>query len=676
MEYLDRGLVAVKCDEGVFLSWRLTGDEDTKVAFNVYRNQEKINEQPVADVTNWVDAQGTVGDKYVVKTLVKGKEVSASNEVTPWDKPFLVLQMNRPTLDSAVLAQIESERLAQWEQMRQSPQGQQGRRGQQAGQGRQGQQPRQGQGRQGQQAGQGRQGQQAGQGRQGQQPRQGQGGQAPQQGQAFQMPPFASYLPNDCSVGDLDGDGTYEIIVKWDARAQDNSRGGVTDPVILDAYKLDGTQLWRIDLGKNIRAGAHYTQFMVYDLDGDGIAEVVCKTAPGTKDGTGKYVILGNDDPNAVYRNETGFILDGPEYLTVFNGATGAEITTIPYNPPRGDTMRETWGDNSGNRVDRYLACIAYLDGVHPSVVMCRGYYTRAVLAAYDFDGKTLKERWVYDSGTERAPERTAYGQGNHSIAPGDIDGDGFDEITYGAACIDHDGTLLYTTALGHGDAHHLSDMDPDRPGLEYFQVHESRPSPAGVELRDPKTGTLLFGRPTTIDVGRGIAADIDPRYKGFEFWSSTSDTVYNVSGKVVALRKPSVNFRIYWDDNLQDELLDGTKLDKWAGDSVVRIVNFADFGARSINGTKQNPSISADLFGDWREEVVLYNGNDPSQLMIFTTTIPTQYKLYTLMHNPLYRLSVAAQNVAYNQPPHLDFYIGDGLDNVQQPAIKIVKKK
>jgi hypothetical protein len=472
--------------------------------------------------------------------------------------------------------------------------------------------------------------------------------------------PELGYLPNDCSVGDLDGDGEYEIVVKWNARSHDNSHNGMTDNVLLDAYKLDGTQLWRIDLGRNIRAGAHYTQFMVYDLDGDGRAEIACKTAPGTIDGNGKAVVLGNDDPQADYRNEKGHVLDGPEYLTVFNGTTGGEITTIPYNPPRGNDLKRVWGDADGNRSDRYLACIAYLDGAHPSLVMCRGYYTRAVLAAYDFRNGQLTERWVYDSGIERDTKHTAFGQGNHSLAVGDVDGDGFDEIIYGGAAIDHDGSLLYSTGLGHGDAHHLSDLDPDRPGLEFFDVHETKPCPAGVELRDAGTGELLFGRPTTIDVGRGLAADIDSRHRGFEFWSTASDSVYNIRGEVISTRRPSVNFRIYWDGDLQDELLDGTKITKWNGNGVDLLVNFNTFGAASINGTKSNPCLSADLLGDWREEVIYYNREDPSQLMIFTTLLPTEYRLRTLMHDPVYRLSVAWQNVAYNQPPHLGVYIGE----------------
>jgi rhamnogalacturonan endolyase len=585
MERLDRGLVAVKCEAGVFVSWRLNGDEDPQTLFNLYRNDRLLNQEPLAGATCQTDADGTLNDTYTVKALAGGKEISTSPQVKPWPLPYLPIPLNRPAQDET-------------------------------------------------------------------------------------MP--VEYLPNDCSVGDLDGDGVYEIIVKWNARARDNSHAGITDPVLLDAYKLDGTQLWRIDLGKNIRGGAHYTQFMVYDLDGDGKAEVVCKTAPGTKDGKGKYVLLGSDDPQADYRNKDGHVIDGPEYLTVFNGTAGAEVTTIPYNPPRGNTLKATWGDDRGNRSERHLACIAYLDGLHPSVVMCRGYYTRAVLAAYDFDGKQLKERWVYDSGTERDVKNTAYGQGNHSLSAGDVDGDGFDEITYGAACIDHDGTLLYSTGLGHGDAHHLSDLDPDRAGLEVFVVHETKPSPAGVELRDARTGALLFGRPTTVDVGRGMAADIDGRHRGFEFWSTASDTVYNIKGQAISTKRPSVNFRIYWDGDLQDELLDGTKIEKWTGDGALRMVDFADWGARSVNGTKRNPCLSADLFGDWREEVIYYDKNDPSRLMVFTTAIPTQYRLATLMHNLLYRLGVASQNVAYNQPPHLNVYIGDTIVNqINKPVNK-----
>lgn len=481
-----------------------------------------------------------------------------------------------------------------------------------------------------------------------------------------------SYSPNDCSVGDLDGDGQYEIVVKWDpSDSQDNSKSGYTGNVYLDAYEFDGTFLWRIDLGKNIRAGAHYTQFMVYDLDGDGYAEVACKTAPGTIDGTGKYVLMGNDNPLSDYRNSSGYVLSGPEYLTVFNGRTGAEINTVAYNPPRG--VVSAWGDSYGNRVDRFLACIAYLDGIHPSLVMCRGYYTRTTLAAYDLKDGKLVQRWFHDSPYAGAG---AYGQGNHNLSVADVDNDGKDEIIYGACAIDDDGKLMYRTGLGHGDAMHLSDLDPDRNGLEVWEVHEDKTAAYGYELHDAKTGKILWGKFVGSDNGRGLAADIDPKWRGFEMWSSASSNVYSCKGDSISNRKPSTNFRIYWDADLQDELLDGTNIDKWTGNGTTRLLSASNyFSSSSINSTKANPCLSADIIGDWREEVIFFDSSDSSKLVLFTTRDTTNHRIYTLMHDPVYRLSVAWQNVVYNQPPHLGFYIGDGIDSIPWPDIYTPKK-
>ena len=479
--------------------------------------------------------------------------------------------------------------------------------------------------------------------------------------------PFAvSYSPGDASVGDLDGDGQYEIVLKWDpSNAKDNSQGGTTGNVYLDAYKLNGTKLWRIDLGRNIRAGAHYSPFMVYDLDGDGIAEIACKTADGTVDGKG--IVIG--DGTKTWRNRNGYILDGPEYLTVFNGRTGAAISTVPYNPPRGKVS--AWGDAYGNRVDRFLAAIAYLDGEHPSLVMCRGYYTRAVLAAYDFRDGKLSPRWVFDS---NLPENGAAArQGAHSVSVGDVDQDGKDEIVYGAACIDHDGKLLYSTGLGHGDALHLGDLVPERPGPEIWMVHEEgskkKPCRAGAELRDAKTGALIFGQPSTGDIGRGMAADVDPANRGYEFWSGAAGGIYDSHGKKLSDAHLSADFRVYWDGDLQDELLDGTRLDKYGKG---RLVSFYKMGAQQINGTKATPCLSADILGDWREEI-LFRSQDNRSLMLFTTTIPTTERLYTLMHDPQYRLSIAWQNVGYNQPPHLGFFLGDGVAKAPVPDIRLV---
>ena len=275
-----------------------------------------------------------------------------------------------------------------------------------------------------------------------------------------------NYQPNDASAGDLDGDGDYEIILHQVGRGRDNSHKGKTTEPIFQAYKTDGTLLWEINLGKNIRDGAHYTQFMVYDLDSDGKAEFACKTADGTTDGIGKVI----GDANANYVNEDGKILDGPEFFTIFDGLTGRELATTDYIPNR--YPLDGWGgvggnggnDNSGNRVDRFLAGVAYLDGINPSVIMCRGYYGRSVLAAWDWRNGELKSRWVFDS-SEPGLEKFS-GMGNHSLSIADVDSDGKDEIIYGAMTVDDDGTGLYSTGLRHGDALHVSDLDPTRPGL------------------------------------------------------------------------------------------------------------------------------------------------------------------------------------------------------------------
>ncbi|UZR99835.1 carbohydrate-binding protein (plasmid) [Chondrinema litorale] len=478
------------------------------------------------------------------------------------------------------------------------------------------------------------------------------------------------YSPNDCSVADLDGDGDYEIIVKWDpSNAKDNSQSGYTGNVFIDAYTLEGEQLWRIDLGRNIRAGAHYTQFMVYDLDGDGKAELACRTADAAIDGVG--TIIG--DINADYRNSNGYILSGPEYLTIFNGETGAEMATTNFEPARGNVG--DWGDTYGNRVDRFLAAVAYLDGVNPSLVMCRGYYELTMLVAWDWQNGTLSQRWVFDS---RDTGNEGYAQqGAHSLTVGDVDADGKDEIVYGAATIDDDGTGLYSTGLGHGDALHLSDMDPDREGLEVFMVHESPSSYGehGVEMHDAATGEIIWSRPGDgSDIGRGVAMDIDPTYKGYEAWGSRGG-LNSATGVQISTSRPGpMNFASWWDGDLIRELLDGTTISKWDYTNFTNntLLNAFAYGAASNNSTKATPNLSADILGDWREEVI-WRHQDNDKLLIFTTTIPTEHKLYTLMHDPQYRTAVAWQNVGYNQPPHPGFYLGADMDPAPIPDIQLV---
>lgn len=487
-----------------------------------------------------------------------------------------------------------------------------------------------------------------------------------------------TYTANDCSVGDLDGDGEYEIILKWDpTNAKDNSHIGYTGNVYLDAYKMNGTRLWRIDLGRNIRAGAHYTQFIVYDLDSDGKAEIACKTADGTVDGKG--VTIG--DAKADYRNKTGRVLAGPEYLTVFNGETGGAMATVNYVParhpetenPTSNQLKKIWGDGYGNRMDRYLAGVGYFDGERPSLLMSRGYYTRSVLAAWDWRDGELTQRWIFDSADEG---NAAYaGQGNHQLSIADVDEDGKDEVVFGAMTVDDDGTGLYSSRLGHGDAMHVSNLDPERPGLEIWSAHEdvSAYQGNGLWLRDAKTGEKLWGVPATNDVGRGLAADVDPRHFGYEFWGAVG-RLYNVKGEQISESKPKMNFAVWWDGDLLREILDGASVYKWNYEKGThdRFNVLDKEGATKINGTKSNPNLSADILGDWREELI-YRNEDNTALLIYTTTIPTDRRIYTLMHNPHYRVSVAWQNVAYNQPPHPGFYLGADMDNPPTPNIQVV---
>jgi rhamnogalacturonan endolyase len=476
-----------------------------------------------------------------------------------------------------------------------------------------------------------------------------------------------TYSANDCSVGDVDGDGVYEIFVKWDpSNSQDNSLAGYTGNVYIDCYKMDGTFLWRVDLGRNIRAGAHYTQFMVYDLDGDGKAEMACKTADATIDGAG--VTIGN--ANADYRNSDGYVLSGPEFMTIFNGLTGAAMATTDYYPARGSVSG--WGDNYGNRVDRFVDAIAYVDGERPSLITGRGYYTRLVRVAWDWRNGQLTRRWVFDS--NNMGNGSYAGQGNHQLTVGDVDGDGKDEIVNGSSVINDNGRGLYANGLGHGDALHMGDFDPDRPGMEIVQCHET---PAqfgnyGLAFKDAKTGTPLWGAPSTEDVGRTMTADIDPRYRGTESWGTRDGGVMDAKGNRISTSRPSINFGIWWDGDLLRELLDGNKLDKWnyLNNRSDRLLSLENFGnGASNNTTKANPCLTADLLGDWREEIILRDANSDN-LLIYTTTTPTDHKLYTLMHNPQYRVAVAWQNTAYNQPPWPDYYLGEGMTPPPMPNI------
>ncbi|MBQ8360672.1 MAG: rhamnogalacturonan lyase [Bacteroidaceae bacterium] len=636
-EELGRGVVAIRQSETeTCLTWRYLSSDPVETAFNIYRDGQQVATVPAGAATMWVDklAGGKVAN-YEVRPVVNGTETHHVDGKYTLAANAGVGYLNIPLQKPA-------------------------------------------------------------------------DGKTPS-GQTY------TYSANDASIGDVDGDGEYEIILKWDpSNAHDNAHDGYTGNVLFDCYRLTGERLWRIDLGRNIRAGAHYTQFMVYDLDGDNRAEVVMKTGDGTIDGSGKVIgdanadwrehgdtvgqyqrmiefekmrkereermkaegnrpemqrqrpPQGNRNRNGQQQRRRGFrmptpedqgrILRGPEYLTVFSGLTGEALCTIDYVPERGNL--KDWGDTNANRSDRYLACVAYLDGVHPSVIMCRGYYTRTVLAAFDWDGKQLKQRWMFDSNDKGCKHYA--GQGNHNLRVGDVDGDGCDEIIYGSMAVDNDGKGLYTTRMGHGDAMHLMGFFPDSEKLQVWDCHENRRD--GSTFRDAATGEVIFQIKSGEDVGRCMAADIDPTSWGVEMWSLASGGIRNVKGELIndAPGRLPCNMAVWWDGDLSRELLDGNRISKynWRNRQCEELVALE--GIRN-NGSKSNPCLHADILGDWREEVLLRT-EDNSALRLYVSTIPTEYRFHTFLEDPVYRISIATQNVAYNQPTQQGFYFGTDL--------------
>lgn len=626
MEYLTRGAIGAVIDGNVYLSWRLLGTEPMDTKFNIYCNGEKIVTN--LDNTNYTHISGNKNNKYQISAIINGEETAKSDYVN-------ILQgtkdadLSKGEFDSVPYAyfDIPIEPPADGDDYTYKNNN--------------------------------------------------------MSNPVFSEPRLALGGANDASVGDVDGDGEYEIILKWyPSNAHDNSEDGKTGNTYIDAYEMDGTKLWRIDLGKNIRSGSHYTQYIVYDFDCDGKAEIAMKTAPGSIDGKGKYVTdagntdaIKNTDNTISYVNSRGRILEGPEYLTIFNGKTGQAMQTIDYYPERGDINE--WGkkNDNGNRVDRFLAGVAYLDGVHPSLIMCRGYYGRSVVVAYDWNGDNLIKKWVLDSGTDS--KNDFYGQGNHSLSVADLDNDGFDEIIYGSAAVDHDGKLLHSTKWGHGDALHVSDFNNDGK-QEIFSVLEEKPN-WGAAYRDGKTGEAFWHNIAKGDTGRGIMVNAGKNHNPLVFTSFTDINdnktyFFDVSGKALPTLKKieKAGFAVYWDGDLYRELSDGLIISKVKDD--YGMIKIWDAGINNNvepnNSTKNDICLQADLFGDWREELILRHA-DNSALRVFISLAPTDYKLTTLMHDSQYRCAIAWQNVGYNQPPHPSYYIGPDKKDYKQPDIK-----
>ena len=626
MEKLDRGLIAIKTDGGVYLSWRLFDSEDNifgsadkNVSFNVYRDGKKISE--VATKTNYVDS--TVGTNYSVAPVINGVEGEKCDAVTVYNNSYFDIPLSKP--DDETIYDPSGNELATY-----------------------------------------------------------------------------SFFPADCSTGDVDGDGEYEIIVKWTSHERDVGTPAYSGTVHLAAYKLDGTKLWKndIELGKNVYSSAHTLQFLVYDFDGDGKSEVICQTSLGSKDGQGKYVsnaaqtdeeikaITDKENSTADYRSSSGVITKGEEFLTVFNGETGAAMDTISLPTTRGSENGVDYGDDFGNRSNRFVSDIAYLDGEKPYAIYLRGYYfgrngkQRTSIAGISWDGTALSPTYRFD--TQKGQEGYydgAYqyvGNGNHNCTVADVDNDGKDEFITGALCMevndDNEFRPKWCTYLQHGDALHIGNYDPTHTGFEFFTVHEDSGTNSlsgnditldfGMSVIDAETGNIMFHEGASDDTGRGVMANVGAGGY-YQIWSaknsarqSNGGTDFTTANSLTGRNTPSMNFRIFWDGDLYDNLLNGANITDWNGRNMSNIFSAGNYDCVSINGTKANPSLQADLFGDWREEVV-YPTSDGTALRVFSTTDTTDYKIKTLMQDPVYRSGVAAEQTAYNQPPHVGFYMG-----------------
>ncbi|MCR5819423.1 MAG: hypothetical protein K6F94_00525 [Bacteroidaceae bacterium] len=493
----------------------------------------------------------------------------------------------------------------------------------------------------------------------------------------------ATYTPNDASFCDMDGDGEYEIILKWaPSNEKDAASNGTTSPAFYSCYKMDGTRLWMMHTGHNMFNSAHTTPFIAWDLDGDGYGEFMVKTAPGAVDGEGNYVLMDGDDPNVNLKSDRGKQDHGSEYISLFDGITGAELKTIKYHTAYADETTSFWGDSKQNRSERYLAAIAWLDGedANPSAIFARGYYSGCKIGAYDWDGEELTMRWLhrgesagkgtvtYANGKVTNLTKTVYGEGAHWISVGDVTGDGRQEIHYGSGALKPDGTTLYRTGFGHGDALHLSDFIPSRPGLEIFMAHEHKPY--GVDLRDAATGTIIFRTEASGDTGRGLMAHFNPEAPDAYWQSSASADLFDTGQNIIASNishggGASLNNRIYWNGTLADDFYDKSVLEYWNTENsgFWRMqVNGTNYTAGNLNNySKYNPCVLGDLLGDWREEIVNWtqSGTD-FQLVINATDYETEYIVPHLMDNYAYRAQVINQNCAYNQPPHLNYCLID----------------
>ncbi|HUR59448.1 MAG TPA: hypothetical protein VM029_17155, partial [Opitutaceae bacterium] len=492
-------------------------------------------------------------------------------------------------------------------------------------------------------------------------------------------------------IGDLDGDGVYDFVVKHPGGGKDPGRVSVSR----GTYKFDGYNgktgafMWRIDLGWNVDMGIWWTPMVVRDLDGDNKAEVCLRTKPYAA--TLEAALPGAREGNA---------LEGPEWVTVYNGETGKEIDHADWIELG---KVQDWGDNTGNRASRHMMGVAYLDGKTPALLVVRGTYGMMKIDAWTLENKQLKKIWRWTN--ERAPF-LFHGQGQHSIRIGDIDGDGCDEILNGSIAIDNDGRSMWSSGLGHGDRFYLTDIDPTRPGLEVAYIIEEAMPQLGIHLRDARNGDLIFGaREPNLDnaIDQIAVGDIDPNYPGMELWANKGlkQLFYSAKGEPIPGPVPPTSELVWWDaDLLREQLASGgfggggrgARGGRGAGDAApgasattgapldaatVAAANAANAagrggpgagfggGARSIvkwKGATLTTNIQgqvqqvADILGDWREEIVTFTNGE---LRIYSTTIPAADRRVCLMQDPIYRHDVTLRTMGYPHVPQVSYYLG-----------------
>lgn len=585
---LDRGLVAVKTASGVFCSWRIQAEEYYDVRYNLYRDGQKINSEPLS-VSNFTDNSGSTSSQYTVKAVVNGIEQSASKPASVFANNYMSVAIKH---DKSLKA---------------------------------------------------------------------------------------TYVPNDACCADVDGDGELEILLKLDNQEENRQLYPVNGPNIngtdtkeyslLECIKLDGTVLWWVNCGPNMGDEQNNEQNIIgYDWDMDGKAEVVMRLAEGSvihmADGT-TYTI-GADGKNGTswtnYRIPKDpkstllwFSHYGNEFLYYCEGATGKPYQCIDYPLKRleaGETdINSAWGDGYGHRVSKHFFGAPYLDGKHPSIFLGRGIYTRHKFIAYDVDPSShaLNVRWRW---TNNKPGSPWYAQGYHNYTIADVDWDGRDEIVFGSMVIDDNGLGLSTTGLGHGDAMHVGNLNPYHYGQEVFACNEDRPAN---NFRDATTSKIFYRMTDSDDAGRAIAGNFYNDIPGSVCHGAHDNPISSVTADHVSVNTSGLgmNFRIYWDGDLQEEAFDNITVSK---PGVGTLATFS--GVYSNNSTKATPCYQGDIFGDWREEVIERTADN--NIRIFTTTIPTQWRNYSLWYDHQYRNAMVWQPCGYNQPPHASYFLGE----------------